>query len=90
MALSEDHIRRAVDEALEPVWAHERSRALRRWAWGTAGRVAVGMLSLAAVGVAVHLAFGRSLPWTFFAVTGALMSAAAFSQREGREHLGRD
>ncbi len=31
MATSEEHLARAVDEALDPAWPHERRRALRRW-----------------------------------------------------------
>jgi Kef-type K+ transport system membrane component KefB len=86
MALSEDELRRAVDEALEP----ERLRALHRWAWATAGRVAVALVALFALGLVLRVLFGMTLPWMFFAFMGALMAATAFAQPEGREHLCRE
>jgi hypothetical protein len=87
MALSEDHIRRAVDEALAPVWIRERRRARRRWAWETAGRVVAGLAALGALALTVRIAMGVSVPWIFFACMAVLMTALAFSQSEGREHL---
>ena len=87
MALSEDHLRRAVDETLEPAWPHERRRALQRWAWSTAGRVAVGLVALSSLGLALRVMFGMTLPWVFYGFMGALMAALAFAQSEGREHL---
>jgi hypothetical protein len=87
MALSEDHIQRAVDEALEPAWPHERHRALQRWRWATAGRITAGLATLFALGLALRLMFGMTLPWVFYGFMGALMTVLAFSQSEGREHL---
>jgi len=87
MALAEDHLRRAVDEALEPAWPRERRRALQRWAWSTAGRVATGLVALCALGLVLHLMFGLTLPWVFYGFMGTLMAVLAFSQSEGREHL---
>jgi hypothetical protein len=87
MAIPEDHIREAVDEALGPAWPHERRRAIRRWVISTAGRVVGGLLVLWAIGFVVHLVAGMTLPWVFFVFVGFMMTILAFSQPEGREHL---
>jgi hypothetical protein len=81
---TQDHVRRIVDEALDPAWKHERQRALRRWVVSTVARVATGLLVLWVVGSVLHL------PWTFLGFMGFLMTALAFSQTEGRDHLRRD
>ena len=83
MATSEEHLAQAVDEALAPAWPHEHRRAIRRWRYATAGRVAGALLALWALGAVV----GMRLPWTFFGFMGVIMAMAAFSQTEGREHL---
>ena len=89
MATSEDHLAQAVDEVLDPAWPDERRRALRRWSYATIGRVAGGLLGLWALGFVLGLVAGLTLPWTFFAFMGVMMTGAAFSQDEGREHLHR-
>ena len=87
MATSDEHLAQAVDEALDPAWPVERRLALRRWRYATAGRVAVAMAALWALGLGMRVVVGTMLPWTFFAVIGALMTLAAFRQEEGREHF---
>jgi acyl-CoA synthetase (AMP-forming)/AMP-acid ligase II len=86
MATSEEHLGQAVDEVLDPAWPDERRRALRRWSYSTVGRVAAGLLALWAFGLII----GLTLPWTFYGFMGLMMTSAAFSQEEGREHLRRD
>ena len=87
MALSDDHLRQAVDEAMEPSWPRERRRALHRWAWSTAGRVAAALLALFVLGLIMQALVGVTLPWVFFGFIGALMAVLAFLQSDGREHL---
>ena len=86
MATSEERLAQAVDEALDPAWPHERRRALRRWSYSTVGRVAAGLLGVWVLAFII----GMRLPWTFFGCMGSLMTLAAFSQAEGREHLRRE
>ena len=87
MASSERDVRRAVDEALDRAWAHERRRALQRWRLSTAARVAFGLLVLLVLDLVMRLMFDMTLPWAFFGIMGTLMATLAFSQTEGREHL---
>ncbi len=87
MASSEEHLARAVDEALEPAWPHERRRALRRWNCSTMGRVAAGLLALWSLVFVLHVMVGLTMPWTFYGFMGTMMTVGAFRQEEGREHL---
>ena len=84
MTGAEDHIRKIVDETLDPRWDHERQRALRRWVASTLARVVGGLLVLWGLVVVLHL------PWTFLGFMGFLLTALAFSQTEGRDHLRQD
>jgi len=79
----------ALEESLAPVWERERHRALRAWALATGARVALGLGALVALSLLVYLVTGAALPWTFYAFMGVIMTAGAFSQQEGREHLRR-
>ncbi len=45
MAVSEELLRRAVDEILEPAWPHERRRAARRLSYQTLTRIMGGFLA---------------------------------------------
>jgi hypothetical protein len=85
--MPEDQLTKSVEDVLAPAWARERRRALRHWAWPTAARVAGGLLCLWVLGLVLYLVFGLILRWTFFGFIGLLMTGAAFSQTEGREHL---
>jgi hypothetical protein len=77
----------SLEEVLGSAWRRERRRALRKWAFATAARVLTALGALWALSFLLFVVFGMSLPWTFFALIGVLMSAGAFSQKEGREHL---
>ena len=46
MAVSEELLRHAVDEILEPAWPHERRRAARRLSYQTFSRIMGGFLAL--------------------------------------------
>ncbi len=85
--MSGERIDEAVDEILEPAWARERRRALRRWRLETGVRLIAGLLALWAMCVVLRLVVGLALPWTFFGFMTLLMAGAAFSQTDGREHL---
>ena len=85
--MSGERIDEAVDEILEPAWARERRRALRRWRLETGVRLIAGLLALWAMCFVLRLVVGLALPWTFFGFMTLLMAGAAFSQTDGREHL---
>jgi len=90
MASSDEQLAQAVDAVLTPAWPDARRRALRRRSCATIGRVAGGLVGLWALGLVAHLVVGLTLPWIFFGCMGAMMTLAAFSQQEGREHLRRE
>jgi hypothetical protein len=77
----------ALEESLAPAWERERRRALRAWALATAARVALALGALVVLSLPVCLMTGATLPWAFDAVIAVMMTAGAFSQKEGREHL---
>lgn len=88
MALSEEYLRNAVDEVLEPAWPRERRRAARRLHLRTMSRIAGGCLALWGLGFVVHLWVGVSFPWVFFGVI-ALLATVAASGQEDHRHLRR-
>ena len=90
MAISEEYLRRAVDEVLEPVWAHERRRTFRRRAYSTVGRVIAGALVLWLVGFVVHLIVGVPFRWVDFGVIALLASIASLPELAGHSRLHRD
>jgi hypothetical protein len=55
MAISEEHLRRAVDDVLEPAWLRERQRAARRLFSSTLGRVVGALLVLWVLALVVYL-----------------------------------
>jgi hypothetical protein len=83
-------IEQAVDDILEPAWARERRRALRRWTFETAARLAAGLFPLWTFWLVLRLVIGLTMPWAFLGFMTVLMTGAAFSQRDGREHLGNE
>ncbi len=83
-----ERIDQAVDDILEGAWARERRRALRRWRFETALRLAAGLMALGTMCLVLRLVVGLTLPWAFFGFMTVLMAGAAFSQTDGREHLG--
>jgi len=87
MPVSEDRIAQAVEEVLGPAWERERRRALWRWRRGTAARVVGGLVGVWGLALTLRFVVGMTLPWTFFAFIGFLMTVGGFSQPEGREHL---
>ncbi len=91
MATSEEQLARAVDEVLEPVWAHERRRGIRRLAYTTLGRITVGLLTMWVVAMGAHLVVRESFPWVFFGVITFLgTTIAALMNLDGSAHLQRD
>jgi hypothetical protein len=90
MAISEELLRSAVDEVLEPAWPRERKRAARRLRRHTLARIVGSTLVLWALGVGAHLLVGGSFPWMFFGLIALMASVAAFATPEDRPHLRRD
>jgi hypothetical protein len=89
VSVSEEHLRRAVDEALEPVWPNERRRASRRLVLSTLGRAALGVLGFWGLAVGVYLLVGAVFPWTFYAFIGGLTVVAALHDARDPDHLRR-
>ncbi len=89
MAVSEEHLRRAVDEVLEPAWPQEQRRAAKRLAYSTVRRVVGGTLALWLLGLVVHLIVGGTFPWVYFGFIALLATIAAFGQ-DDRSHLRRE
>jgi hypothetical protein len=90
MAVSEEHLRRAVDEVLEPAWPRERRRAAKRLGYRTLGRIAGGCLALWGLGFLVHLLVGGHFPWVFFGVITLLASIAASITQADTSYLRRE
>jgi len=55
MAISEEHLRRAVDDVLEPAWPWEYQRVARRLVSSTLGRLAGAFLALWVLALVVYL-----------------------------------
>ncbi len=90
VTVSEEQLRRAVDEALEPVWPNERRRASRRLVLSTLGRAALGILGFYGLALAVYLFIGVVFPLTFYAFIGGLTVVAALHEARDPEHLRHD
>ncbi len=86
--MSGERIEHGVDDILESVWVRERRRAMRRWVFETGARLAAGLLALWGMCLILGLVVGLTMPWAFFGFMTVLMTGAAFSQKDGREHLG--
>lgn len=89
MSVSEEHIRRSVDEVLEPAWPNEHRRAARRWYYSTLARAAVGTLGFWGLALLIYLLVGVAFPWTFYAFIGGLTAVAALSDARDPDHLRR-
>jgi hypothetical protein len=90
MAVSEELLRQAVDEVLEPAWPRERSRALRRLRNQTLARIVGSFLVLWGLGLGAHLVVGGSFPWMCFGLIALMASVAAFITQDDRPYLRRD
>jgi peptidoglycan/LPS O-acetylase OafA/YrhL len=90
MSLSEDHIRRAVDEVLEPAWPVEARRATRAWNLATLARAAVGIVGFGLLLTVISLIEGRSFPWTFLVFIAVLTVVLACHAARDPEHLRRE
>jgi len=90
MAVSEEHLRRAVDEVLEPTWRHERRRVFRRRAYSTGSRVVAGALALWSLGFVIHLVVGVPFRWGYFGIIALLASIASLPAVVNRSHLGQE
>jgi hypothetical protein len=55
MAISEEHLRRAVDDVLEPAWLREHRRAARKLHSSTLGRLAGALPVLWVLALVVYL-----------------------------------
>ena len=85
MALSDDQLRQAVDEVLDPVWADEK-RERRRLIRSTLARVFNAMLILWLFGLLVHWVVGVTIPWVAFAFVTVLVSCCAFYEAVHGSH----
>jgi len=85
----DDHLRRAVDDVLDPVWPDERRRAARRLTASTAGRAAVGVVGFCSLSLVEHVVIGGPVPWAFFGFVGVITTLAAFRNAGDRGHLRR-
>jgi hypothetical protein len=84
MATSEEHLRRAVDEVLDPVWASER----RRMIYSTVGRVGMGVVTMWVVAFGAHLVVHENFPWVYFGVITLMgTTIAALMNMDGSAHL---
>lgn len=90
MTISEQQLRRQVDQALDPVWPRERRRAWRRAALKETGHWALGMAAIAGIAVGVYLVFGIMVPWMFFVVIGILAAIAVLPDPNEQSHLKRE
>lgn len=90
MAVSEEQLRRSVDDVLEPVWPREHRHAARRWLYSTLARAALGVLAFWSLALAVDLIFGLAFPWTFYACIGGLTIVAALCEARDPDHLRQD
>jgi hypothetical protein len=89
MSVSEDDMRRAVDDVLEPAWPSEHRLARRRWRRATVARAVVGTLLLWALASGISLLIGRTLPPTFYAFVGGLAFVGALHEGHDPDHLRR-
>ena len=84
MATSEEQLRRAVDEVLDPVWAGER----RRLIYSTVGRIAMGVLTMWVVAFGAHLVVHENFPRVYFVVITLLgTTIAALMNMDGSAPL---
>jgi len=90
MSVSEEILRRAVDQVLEPAWPLERRRAARRLTYHVLARIVGGFIVLWGLGITVHLLVGGPFPWMFFGVIALLASTAASLSQCDPSHLRRD
>ncbi len=90
MAASEELLRRAVDQVLEPAWPLERRRAARRLGYHVLARIVGGFFVLWGLGITAHLLVGGPFPWMFFGLIALLASTAAALTQCDRSHLRRD
>ncbi len=89
MPTSEEDLRQAVDDALEPAWPEERRRAARRYFCSTLARVGVGLLGFFGLSLVAAFVTGAAFPWTFYVFIGALTTGAALHEARDPEHLRR-
>jgi hypothetical protein len=90
MAVSEELLRSAVDDVLEPAWPREQRREVRRLRSHTLARILGSFLVLWGLGLGAHLLVGGAFPWMFFGLIALMASVAAFITPEDRPHLRRD
>jgi hypothetical protein len=87
MPVSDEDLRRAVDDVLVPAWPREQLRARRRHWRSTVGRIVGGVLGFWGLASATSLPRGQFPPWTFLAFIAALTTAAGFHAARDPEHL---
>jgi hypothetical protein len=83
MAASDEYLRRAVDEVLDPAWSHEHKRASH----ATIFRVAAGVTFLFVVATVAHLILNVDIPWVFFGII-ALVGTTLAALMEWDDHTG--
>jgi hypothetical protein len=90
VALSEEFLRRAVDDVLEPAWPRERRRASRRLARSMVSRLAGGLVALWAMALVVRVVVGPPFPWLAFGMITLMASTVVvLCDLEDRSHLRR-
>jgi len=87
MPLSDDQLRRAVDEVLDPIWHQEHRRARQHRVTSTVGRMAGGMLVLWALALVVQLVVGVTVPWVAFGFVTLLATVLAMWDAPDHPHL---
>jgi hypothetical protein len=89
VSVSEEQIRRSVDEVMESAWPSEHRRASRRWLYSTLARAALGTLGFWSLALLMYLLVGLVFPWTFYAFVFGLTTIAALSDARDPDHLRR-
>jgi len=85
---SEHDLAKAVDEVLEPAYSKHRHRVVRRLAYTTAGRVALGLVTMWLVAFGAHLLVHEDFPWVYFVVITFIgTTVAALMNMDGSAHI---
>ena len=87
---SDEHLRRAVDEALEPAWPRVRRSVVARTAAVEMCRVAGFVLAIGAMVAFVRVGIGAAIPWSFLAFIGSLAAFAVLHGIRTGSHLRRE
>jgi hypothetical protein len=87
MPVSDEDLRRAVDDVLEPAWPREHLRARRLYRRSTVGRIVGGVLGFWGLAFATWLPQGGPPSWGFLLAIAGLTTAAGLHAARDPEHL---